>query len=225
MSLFINCQWYPENNAPLNERIEIIVGLLSDPAVTALLGGEWYRLGRSRRQALSKSVPPGELRQVNKWRYTRLSPGFGYYGMHLWNGVDGPGGITIALELNEPASRLDTLVLHGPETKALRAAGAQWDVVLSCGSFIAEELGGLVIVSSHELIDYAQNNAIERADLAAYGAFWGIDRSGKNPGYLSLPLGETLVPFSIVICQTWTNVEFPNLSRIEELIRLLRSER
>jgi len=223
MSLFINCQWFPESNASLAERIEIIIGLFSNSAITALIGGQWYRLGRSSKQALSKPFLPSELRQINTWRFTQLSADSGYYGIGLWNGSDIPKGVTLTLEINTTANRLDTLVIDGPEIAALRADVISWDIVLSCGRYIAEQLGGLAVVSSHELIDYARKNSIEGADLAAYAAFWAIDRSEKNPGYIALMQEDWSLPFSMVICMTWEDVKSPNLNRIRELIRLLRS--
>lgn len=221
MSLFINCQWFPESEASLGDRMKSVSGLLRNNAVSVLVGQQWYRPGRSRKEALSKPILASQLEQINAWRFTDLSASSGYYGIRLWNGRDNQNGATITCQISIPATRLDIIVIDGLDIDRLQADGLSWDHVLSCARCMAEQLGGLAVVSSHDLIDYAKRNALERPHLAAYGAFWGVDRSGKNPGYGML-IKQKSLPFSMVNFRTWEEVQSPSVTRLQGLVSLLR---
>jgi hypothetical protein len=222
MSLFINCQWFPDKNASLSERIGTIAHLFRSSTLTTLIGKRWYALGYSRKQSLSRPVLPSHLQEINTWRFTHLIEPSGCYRMDLWNGIDSSMGITVLTEINSPPNRLDTLVIQGPEIDILRTSLVPWTLVLSCGRCIAEQLGGLAVISSHELIDYALKNNIEKPNLAGYGAFWGPDRSGMNPAYRPLMEEGISPPFSIVTSNTWAQVQSPNYSRLKDLMNLLK---
>jgi hypothetical protein len=136
----------------------------------------------------------------------------------LWNGIDGPGGINYSVELNEATSRIDTVVLDGPDLKILHAGIPSWDIILSCGRLFIHEFGGLAIISSHELIELARQRGIERPELAAYAAFWNIDHNS-----IRLPNEHPNNPVSVITARTWEEVDNPNLQYIAEAIKTITS--
>lgn len=214
MSLFINCQWPSHPNASLDFRFKRLANTLYHPAVAALSGSDWYQLARSKQQALTQHVSAEAIRQPAHWKPSRPGAGPVTYRVSLWNGRNDPAAVTIMAELHGAANEIDSFVLEGPELSDLQSQGIAWELILGCGQTIAKELGGLALLSSHELIEFAQTTGLQRPDLAAYAAFWG-GNDNSNPSNLSNEATEEIV------ASNWDEAQQPAEHKLQQLIDLL----
>jgi len=209
MSFFLNCGWYPPAGAGLQARIEQIARLLEREETVALVGPNWYRKGRSKREALSKPLSQAKLGDVRSWahkKFPHVEAGREVevieYWLDVWNGRDAPDSASFSVELHERATEMDSLVFGGPELESLKD---KWRLVLAWGEAVGHHLGGESLVSSNQLIDWARAEGLERADMAGYAVFDG--REGR----------------SIVSATTWAEVVAPDKERVQEFIRMYRA--
>lgn len=220
MSLILNCQWYPDPQASVERRVQQAAELLARDEAVALMGNGWYRLGRSKAQALTKPVATSELANPGSWKQSAFGPGEVDHVLSVWNGHDDPRGVSLRVELHTPASQVDTLAFDGPQ---LETATARWSEALALARALATDLEGLAIVSSHELIAWAEGQQLERADLAAYAAFWGTGAASRSPDDTLIPRAPGAGPQERVWATTAAQVTSPNRGEVDALIRLLRT--
>lgn len=221
MSLFIRCEWVPETNASIELRVAEATGVFGVRILAKIAGAQWYRLGRSKAEALSRPVSIDDLRQVQAWRRVPLIPGSMIYSADLWNGRDHPEGVNLSIAINVPSTDLDTCVVSNLDANYLRASGISWRDVLIFAESLAQMLGGVARISSHELLDQAKDWKAVGAQEAAYAAFWGIDRSGKNPRYHELMKKRKFPPVSCVAAKSWEEVYFAEIDQFREILQLL----
>jgi len=209
MSFFLNCEWYPPADAGLMDRIEQIVRLLERQETVAVMGRNWYRQGRSKREALSKPLSQAKLTDVRSWgREKFIYEEAGrkveviQHWLGVWNGRDAPDGASLSVEIHEPMRGMDFVVFRGPELDSLKD---KWRHVLAWGEAVSHHLGGWSLVSSNQLIDWARAEGLERADMAGYAAFHS--RDGR----------------SIVYATTWAEVIAPDRERVQDFIRRYRA--
>jgi hypothetical protein len=206
MSLFVNCGWRPPAGTKIQTRIGQIVRLLERDETVALVGRNWYRLGRSKREALSKPLSLTKLTEVRSWgRGKVIIEETGReerdYSLGVWNGRDEPDIASLSVMLHEPSTWSDSLVFRGP---GLESVKDKWRSVLAWGEAIATHLGGQSEVSSHDLRDWAGAEGMKHADSAAYAVFEGDGRSS-------------------VAATTWSEVIAPDKKRVQEVIRMIRA--
>jgi len=158
------------------------------------------------------------------WRRVPLVPGESYHSLNLWNGRDEPESCGLSIHIYDPSGDADMFLLSGLNTGFLRSAGFPWKGMLDSARLLSEKLGGLTIVSSHELCEDSSKKNIPHSDEAAYAAFWGEDRSGCNSLYRRLRQFAAKVPFASVVAETWAEVEAPDETRLRELIGILSPE-
>jgi hypothetical protein len=206
MSFFLNCGWYPTAGAEIQARIGQIASLLERQETVALVGGNWYRKGRSKKEALSKPLPLAKLREVRSWHRDKFV--FEETGreeldfwLGVWNGRDPPDSASLLVHLHDPTTEMDMLVFSGPGLESLKD---RWRQVLAWGEAVAHHLGGRSLVSSNTLIEWAEAEGLERADMAGYAAFHADGRS-------------------IVSAATWPEVIAPDKKRAQEFIRKFRA--
>lgn len=223
MSLFIRCEWIPPADASLDVRLMEVANLFNNPTFTAIARAEWYSLGRSKAEALSKPVRRAELAQLQFWRCVPLIQGKHVYTINLWNGRDDLNSVNISIALHVPPDDPDIFVISGISADNLRSSGVSWKGLLDLSISLAERLGGAVRVSSHELLERASELLAVDAQKAVYAAFWGIDRSGRNPAYRSLLATERDIPFFCVSADSWEEVFAPNPARLRDVTRFLDS--
>jgi hypothetical protein len=101
-----------------------------------------------------------------------------------------------------------------------RLPDVKWDDVLSLCETIAGALGGLATVNS-DALNVATDLKIPNPEAAAYAAFWGTDRSGRNPRYRELMNRGLDAPYIGIVCQSWNEVSSPNLEKLQDLAKLL----
>jgi hypothetical protein len=150
MSLFLSCGWYPAAGTGIQARIQQIARLLEREETVAVVGGNWYRLGRSKKEALSKPLSLSKLGQVRSWRREKLVYGTTgleemNYGLGVWNGRDPPGSVSFSVDLYEPTTHADTLVFRGPDLESMKD---KWHQVLAWGEAVAHHMAGRSKVSS-----------------------------------------------------------------------------
>jgi hypothetical protein len=206
MSFFLNCGWYPAAGAEIQARIGQIARLLEREETVALVGSNWYRLGRSKKEAQSKPLSLAKLGDVRSWRrekfvFEETGREEWDYWLGVWNGRDPPDGASLLVHLHEPTTEVDMLVLDGPDLESLED---RWRHVLVLGEAVAHHLGGRSLVSSSTLIEWARAEGLERADMAGYAAFHPDGRS-------------------IVSAATWPEVITPDKQRAQEFIRRFRA--
>jgi hypothetical protein len=208
MSLFLNSGWHPAVGTGIQARIGQIARLLEREETAAMVGGNWYRLGRSKKEALSKPVSLAKLGEVRSWkRYRFVHEETGReevdYSLGVWNGRDPPESASFSARLNEPTTKtkMDTLVFSGPDLESLKD---KWPHVLAWCEAVAHHLGGESLVSSHELTDWAEAEGLEKASWAGYAAFHADGRS-------------------IVSAATWPEVIAPDKKRVQEFIGAYRA--
>jgi hypothetical protein len=207
MSLFVNCEWRPPAGAGIHARIEQVGRLLARDETIAIVGPSWYRLGRSKKQALSKPVPLAELGKVGSWKREWFAPGEDEYSLGMWNGRDDPHAVSLLVYLHEPPTMFDTLLFDGPNLDSVKE---KWRDVLAWGEAVAHQLGGLSVVSSGQLQKWAEAEGIDDPVSAAYAVFWGQDAASKPRTARGAG--------SIVSAATWPEVIAPNRGRMQELI-------
>jgi hypothetical protein len=207
MSLFLNCGWHPLAGMEIQARIGQVVRLLEREETIAIMGRNWYRQGRSKKEALSKPLSLAKLTDVRSWgRGKVIIERTGReeidYSLGIWNGRDDPEAASFMADLNEPPTEPDTLLFSGPRLESLKD---KWHHVLAWGEAVAIHLGGRSFVGSDELRDWAEAEGLEGAALAGYAAFNG--RDGR----------------SIVGAATWPEVIAPDKKRVQELIEKHRA--
>jgi hypothetical protein len=224
MSLFVRCEWIPSNSSLLEECIEEAVGLLSDSTIMKIIGTKWYFLGNSKAEALSNQVTLGDISRIDNWRQVHLSDGVTMHRLNLWNGQDYPRGANVSLAINVPSGHLNTFVISSLDTRFLHDSGVLWETILLSAKHIAERLGGLALVSSDDLLNLLKERSMKATEQAAYGAFWGMDRSGKNPRYSAVRKRRVELPFSYIVCDCWEKLQDPDGDRLEEIVNLLEDK-
>jgi hypothetical protein len=206
MSFILNCGWYPAACAAIQARIEQVARLLEREETVALVGANWYRLGRSKKAALSKPLSLAKLREVRSWHREKFvfeATGLEEidYRLDVWNGRDPPDSASLSVHLNEPTTEVDAIVFRGPDLESLKD---RWPHVLALGEAVAQHFGGECLVSSNTIIEWARAEGLERADMAGYAIFHGDGRS-------------------IVSAATWPEVIAPDRERAQEFIRNYRA--
>ena len=86
-----------------------------------------------------------------------------------------------------------------------------WREVLALAESLALRLGGLTVVGSYALHLYAESKGIPDA---VYAAYWGVDRSERNPFYARLGAAGHEPCWSIVASATWAEVLDPSLASL-----------
>lgn len=208
MSLFVNCGWHPPAGTGIQTRIDQMARLLQREETVALVGGNWYRKGYSKKEALSKPLSLAKLGEVRSWTRDR----FVYedprreeidYSIDAWNGRDPPESASLSITLYEtPPTETDSLVFGGPGLETLKD---KWHEVLAWSEAIANQLRGLSVVSSSDLIQWAEAEGLKRATSAAYAAFDGRARR------------------SSVSAATWQEALTPNKKRVQEVIEMIEA--
>ena len=219
MSLFIRCRWLPDPTHALEGRIGEIVTLLRSEVVERLTGSRWHGLAMSRAAALRDRV---DLNATRAWRKVPLTTTQVMHRLGLWNGADEALSASLSATVYEPSEEPDILVFSTSDCQSLEASETRWADVLAVAEAFANQLGGRAIVSSNELLEWAAQRNVEHADVAAYAAYWGVDRSGANPCYEWIPKDHRGSPSCEVACTTWAEAASPSEERLANLVRLLR---
>ena len=141
--------------------------------------------------------------------------GESYWDLSVWNGGPQGEGANLYVWIRDPSSQLDQLGISA-ELDFLRRTMA-WSDVLAAARQLSEQLGGYTIVASHELIDECKRRGIAHADEAAYAAFWGPDRSGRNPKYRGLATAGRTAPYANVACDSWADMSAPDDARLRDI--------
>lgn len=224
MSVFICCEWMSQADTSLGERIAEAAGVLGDPLLTTIIGARLYRLGRSKTEALSRSVSGDALAHVETWRRVPLIPGRTVFSVDLWNGRDDSESANLSIAIHMPPSHVDAFVVSGLNADYLRSAYVAWSDVLAFAESLALKLGGVARVTSHELLDFTKERMASGDQRVAYAAFWGVDRSGNNSGYRALMKAATAAPFCCVAANSWEEMHAPKPVRLREITGLLGQE-
>jgi hypothetical protein len=203
----------PASQASLASRFAELANVGLSNKLQKMVGPRWFKLGRSRRDALKHEVRFSEL-QTNI-RRVPLIDGEAYWTLDVWNARAEEEGANVHFRLYDPPAQLDVFFVSF-ERAALEDI-TPWNEVLSSARQLSEQLGGHVIVRSDELLNYAAEREIPYAEHAAYAAFWGEDRSGRNPLYRWLASSGTKPPLEIVACDSWKEVETPDEVRLRAI--------
>src|SRR5688572_7821800 len=112
MALFVSCGWFPAAGAEIRARIGQIARLLERQETVALVGRDWYRLGRSKKEALSKPLSIKKLEEVRSWDRGRIladetNPEEIDYSLGAWNGRDPPDVASLSVMLHDPPTWMD----------------------------------------------------------------------------------------------------------------------
>lgn len=152
------------------------------------------------------------------------------WGLDLWNGQKPPKAGSLSIALFDPPvghepilpSGLDTdrIVLTGPERSHVDADSSVWSGILTLARCLGDELGGMSIVTSHELWQSAEEEGLSNGCAAAYAAFWGLDRSGGNRHYRWLSDAGIQPPHAMILCPTWEACGGLDMGEVQGLIRL-----
>lgn len=180
------------------------------------VGPRWFQLGRSRKDALKKEVRLEDVSTQNKsCRRVELADNEAYWAMNIWNGRSEGQEANLAFSLFERQTRPDGLMVSA-EIDHLRGT-VGWPGVLAATRELANALGGCAIVTSHEARERETEHNSPAADHTAYAAFWGIDRSGRNPLYRWLTDQGRMAPWETLACESWAEVETPDLARLRRI--------
>jgi hypothetical protein len=185
-----------------------------------MVGPRWFKLGRSRKEALKHEVRLGEL-QTNKNAFRRvpLIDEDAYWTLDVWNGRAEEEGANVHFRLYDPPTNLDVFMISFD--RAALGGTVSWDDVVFSARQLSRQFGGQVIVRSHELLEYAAERNIPDAEFAAYAAFWGDDRSGRNPLHRWMESSGVKPPLEIVACNSWEEVEAPDEARLRAISQRL----
>ena len=223
MSLFIRCEWLPAKYRGIEERLVEVAALLPEDKLTRLVGTQWYKLDTSTSRALANPIHRDDLDQKRNWRQVPLPGDQVMYRLDLWNGRDYPRSSNLAVTVHVPPADLDMFVVSVGETDIVRSSEVPWSDVLQLGELLANQLGGLAVVTSHELLDSATEQQVEDAELTAYAAFWGVDRNGENRKYRGIIEAGHSLPYQSIACSSWQDVEAPEGISLKRTIDLLKS--
>ena len=220
MNRFVRCEWMPAPSATLGGRIaEAAAVVRSVASESAYASAGWFLTARSRKAALAKPVDLERLSSLEKpWRRVPLIEGEAYYSLSMWDGKSDVESADVSVDVHEPPIEPDQLVISGPTTDAFRAR-VSWREVLALAELLALRLGGRTVVGSYALHLYAEPKGIPDA---AYAAYWGVDRSGRNPFYGRLRAVGHEPPWSIVASATWEEVLDPSLASLASLTESAR---
>jgi len=234
MSYFIRCQWRPEAGRSVDDRVVEAGALLQSLELVSFLGTQWYNLGNSKREALSKPIKPGSLASVGRpWKRTKMGAGWHNTRLLAWNGKDDLDAADLSVTIvdadeNEAENlervglAADTLVIsfHG------RCAGSKHGRVdvFDTARTIADRLGGAALVTSHDVVEAAEARGMRNYMVAGYAAFWGVDRSGRNPQYTALRAKGIEPPYSFIVERDLSRKDV-DLVRLQEVADLLDSPR
>jgi len=207
VSFFVRCEWFPPAGAEIQARIGQIARLLGREETVAVVGGHWYRKGRSKKEALSKPISLAKLEEGRSWDrekfvFEETGREMMDYWFGAWNGRDDPDSVSLLVHLTEPSTEMDSIGFGGPGLESLKD---KWRHVLAWGEAVAHHLGGRSLVSSNELMEWAEAEGLEGADMAGYAAFDG--RDGR----------------SIVGVATWPEAITPDKKRVQEFIGMHRA--
>lgn len=223
MSLFLRCQWQSPAGQSLDARAAEAIGALTGSALVPKLGGRWFHLGRSRKDALKREVAlSATTRYADICRRVPLSDNTAYWSCQLWNGAEDGREANLKLSLFDPPGQPDGVGVEA-DLAHVRAA-VPWPRLLDSVRDLARTLGGCAIVSSHELREEASRLEIAADEHAAYAAFWGVDRSEANPLYRWLAATDRGTPTEIVACDSWDAALAPDaiaLGRVAEVLALV----
>jgi hypothetical protein len=211
----------PRADASLEERIAESASLVGAPLLATIIGAQWFRLGKSKAEALSRPVDMDNLARIDTWRRVQIVPGVMVYAVDLWNGVDHPGVANLSIAIHVPPNEPDTFVISSLNADYLRSADVSWSSVIAVAECLADRLGGLSMIASHELLELLQKKMPGSSERAAYAAFWGIDRSGNNPAYRGLETAQISAPFSCVAADSWEELNAPTASQLRRVAELL----
>jgi len=150
------------------------------------------------------------------WRRRRFGDEECDYVLALWNGRDEPVGASLSVELHQPSVYADTFALDGPSLDGL-AAACPWQTVLECARAVAVAVGGMCVVSSHELVEALEARGAQHASMAAYAAFWGADRSAVEPAFMTLGSDGGPAPDAVSCAASWSEALAPDWARVGDL--------
>jgi hypothetical protein len=218
-NLFIRCHWLPAVGEGIDERRAAVATVLDDPVLVRCFGRQWFAKGYSKSKARLKPIERADLTHKRHWPRVRLIDERFYFHFDVWNGQDHPKASSASAMVHSPPVEPDTFVING-QTAFLETC-AEWAEILSLGRAIATQLGGVVIVSSAELMMARDEQHLEGGDVAAYAAFWGVDRSGVNPWHRPLRRQGLDLPYESIACGDWADAHAPSDDRLLPTIRLL----
>lgn len=203
-------------------RVAEVAGIVRQLCTAGPYAGAWFLKGRSKKEALSKHVDLDQIFAKKKpWRRVSLIEGAAYYSLSMWNGRDEDEAAELSVSVYDPETTPNMLVLSGPPIECLRTRVPAWSDVLELARSFAVRLGGMAVVCTDELREYATARAMPHAFFAAHAAFWERDRSGRNPVYAPLRDAGLAAPCSLVASTSWEQVIDPTATPEAPLLELM----
>lgn len=222
MGVFLRTEWLADRGARLEARKRQMADLLAHPDLQTVAGGQWYEQAMSEREALLRPVNVPNPSVPKPWEDVRLSTDTRFHRLTLWNGADDECGVEVSISLRDPpGDDLDTFVVSLTRPRLLRTTRIDWEVILALCRTLAKELGGLTILSAGDLVAIAEERNLRSPDAAAYAAFWGTDRTGRDRAHASLRARGLDPPYEIVVARSWDEVFNPDSGRLHDAIELL----
>ena len=223
MGIFIRCEWMAPAAFTVDARVAEVAGVVRQICTHGPYASRWFLQGGSRKEALSKGVDLDALSTKKKpWRRVSLIEGEGYYSLSMWDGRDDLESTGLSVDVYDPETTPNMLLLSGPSIDAFRARVPSWSDVLELTRSVAVRLGGVAIVGTDELWAYTQARAMPNAFFAAHAAFWEPDRSGRSPVYGPLRDAGLAAPCSLVASRSWDEVIEPSRTPEGPLLESMR---
>src|SRR5262249_37598996 len=137
MDLLIRCLWMPPQNAPIASRLAEISDVGSATKLLTMVGPRWYKLGRSRKDALRHEVVLGEVHITRPiCRRVPLIDGEAYWALDVWNGRADQESANVHFSLYDPPNNLDIFYISF-QRDALEPT-VSWNDVLSAARHLSE---------------------------------------------------------------------------------------
>lgn len=139
MNMHLRSTWIPAS-VSVGERFAQIARLLDGPRLQTIAGQNWFQRAGSRTEALARAVT---LKQIasgkSAWRTVRLTPGFQYRSLGVWNGQDDKDSAGLSVDLHDPASDPDRFVLSISDIDSLRGRDVEWKHILGLAELLSAE--------------------------------------------------------------------------------------
>lgn len=223
MGIFIRCEWMTPSTFTTDARVAEVADVIRRICTEGPFSGRWFLQGRSRKEALSKSVDLDALSTRKKpWRRVSLIEDLAYYSLSMWDGRDDLEAASLSAEIYEPETKPNMLLISGPPVDSFRPRVPAWPDVLELARSLAAMLDGLSVVGTDELFGYARAHGMPHASFAAHAAFWEPDRSGESPLYAPLRTAGLAAPCSLVASTSWDEVVDPSRTPEASLLELMR---
>ncbi len=223
MSMFIRCNWEAPEGASVDVRLAQSAHLLQRLTTIPWIGKDWFRLGRSRGESLSRQVAWKDIAERSAWRKVKLSAREAYFSLDAWNGKDEHESLNLSIQIHEPPVELDQVLLSGIWPTAMRAAHVRWVNVLEVAEQLTLELAGRSIVGSNELLKLAREHGWRHAESSAHAVYWVHKKDiAKARGLeLTLPIDVKGRLRSVVASKSWDHAISPSQDAIESLAGFL----